>query len=280
MVAIKPSGSSKFGEYVKEKVKKIKRNKTGIASSFTPGLLKSNTRDVSARERLLQLYLATLKHCHFNNVEVKSRKHVPSIWRISLSPSSSYEVELALDRDMNLLTVAERSVNWVHGTIISGDKQTFSDNILQNPDIRLKICTTDTVKEESDLYHAVLPMVNGRIVLPIEQKDGKPILSAVYSRQKKLTNIVCMVRHIQTLEMYSDGFVDASIAYGDCYFGEKLVLSRPFCELSLYFNSEKLQDALSNYNDHEKIEEFAKEFFNKALYVGECLENQIQSSRV
>ena len=77
--------------------------------------------------------------------------------------------------------------------------------------------------------------------------------------------------------MFSNGTVDASIVYGDCYFGDKLVLNRPFCELSLYLNPEKRQDAISNYIDRENVEEFTKEFFDTAFYVGESLEAQVVS---
>ena len=129
MKRLKPAGGRNFADDVRRKFRMKKHNKKGIASSFTAGLLKSNTRDDSARKSLLQIYRATLEHCKFSKVEPKSRKRLPAIWSISLSSSASYEVQVVLDEQMNLEKVQQRSVNWVHGTIASGKRQKFSCNI-------------------------------------------------------------------------------------------------------------------------------------------------------
>ena len=269
MISLLPScGGTRFDDNVKKVVKKKKQNKKGVASAFTPGLLRLNTRDDSAREILLNIYRETLKKCGF---VVGSRGlRNPSTWKIILSPSSSYEVQMSLDDKMNVQSIKERNLHWIHATLISGDKQEFVCNIHQNPDIRLLISTSDVVKEDSDLYRTVLPEINGEHALPIQIGiDGRPVLARVTS--KRVKDIVQTVRHVQRLEMFTNGSTDASIVYGDCYFGEKLVLKRPFCELSLYINPEKLQDAISNFVDKEKLEEFTKEFFNTSLLVGDTL---------
>ena len=270
MRPLAPAGGSRFLTKVKKAVQKKKQCKRGLACAFTPGLLKSNNGDDSTREVVLNIYRETLKKCGF--ITGSNRNRDPSTWKVTLSPTASYEVQLFLDEDMNVKNIHERNLNWLHCTILS-KQQEFFGNICHNADIRFEISSTDPVKEGSNLFRTVLPDINGKRILPIKlSHDGRPVLSTVGSKRAK--DIVNVVRHIQRLEMFTTGSMDASITYGNFYSGENLVLNRPFCDLSLYFNPEKLQGAISTFVDKEKLEIYVRECFDTALLVGETLESQ------
>ena len=272
MVSLKPRCMSRFSEEVKMKRKKQKSSKRGIATAFTPGLLKLNSRNDSSREDLLNIYHQVLTVCGFNIGATRSRR--PVTWKVTCTPSNAFEVQLTLDSDMSLVKMEERSLNWVHGTILAGVNQCFNSKDLQcSSDVRMHICTADTVKEDSPLYKDVLPEIKGRRIFPIDVKDGKPIISPLLAKKSK--QLVNAVRHVQTLQMYTNGSIDASIVYGESYFGEKLVLNRPFCELSLYFDSEKLIKCINEYLDEELLKELVVEYFQTSLLIQKTLEKSI-----
>ena len=88
--------------------------------------------------------------------------------------------------------------------VLLGKLQRFNKQIQCNPDTRLQISTNDAVKEDSDLYREVLPLVDGHVVLPIElKKDGSPFIP---KRTKKIVNTV---RHVEKCEMFTNGSIDA-----------------------------------------------------------------------
>ncbi|XP_057311884.1 uncharacterized protein LOC130649592 [Hydractinia symbiolongicarpus] len=263
-----PPLRGRFSEKVGRKFAKQKNVRRGIAGVFTPGLLKENSRDDSARQQLLVVYGSVLQECGF--VEGSSRTRQPAQWKVTLSPSSSYEVQISCDEELKIVKVAERSLHWVHGTIITGDKQNFVGNVHTNPDIRMLVSSTDDVKEGSDLYRAVLSESRGDEVLPIQLKDGKPILSS--KANEKTKKAVSVVRHVEIRKMFTCDSLDASIVYGKSYFGNKLELDRPFCELTLYFNPEKLQKSLSNHLDHDLLESITREVFETSVKVQKSIE--------
>lgn len=251
MTHLPPVKNSKktFVDKVKKDLYKNKKKKRGIGAAFTPGLLKNNTRDVSARETLLSSYHIVLKRCGFYKGQSTNRELSPA-WKVSLNPSASYEVQLNLDSDLNVVKVAERPLNWVHGTILDGRKQHFQRNLRTNPDIRLLFATQDLVKEGSDLYRRVLP--GG--ALPFQVIDGKPVVnsndnnaaaSSAKKRRGRNKNFISMIRHVQAMEMFTNGREDACIICGEIYFGDQMTLSRPFYEISLYFDTTPIKDAIA-----------------------------------
>ena len=50
------------------------------------------------------------------------------------------------------MEINERSLNWIHDTLVFGKTQVFKDSVLTNAGMRILISFQETVKEGSDLY--------------------------------------------------------------------------------------------------------------------------------
>ena len=220
MVKLVPAKTS-FSNIANKAKRKKKCMYTGIASAFTPGLLQCNISDDSVRQKLLSVYEKALLDCGFQNGSSFSR--LVSIWIISLSPSTSYEVDMRLNDGLEVLQIAERPLNWVHGTFVSCKKQIFKNQIQINPDVRFQISSQDPIEPDSDIYNVVYPLIKGVRTLPISLKDGKPKLKLFGGR-----SFVSSIRHAGLLRKMSNGSVDASIAYGESYFGYEMQSTRHF----------------------------------------------------
>ncbi|XP_065649354.1 uncharacterized protein LOC100214913 isoform X3 [Hydra vulgaris] len=273
MVRLAPAKTS-FAQITNKVKRKKKSMYTGISTAFTPGLLQSNTSDESARQKLLRVYEKVLSECGFHNQStLQSRLLTP--WKVTLSPSLSFEVDMRLSDSLEVLQIAERPLNWIHATLISCKKQTFIDQIQTNPDIRLTISSQDPIETDSELYNAVYPLIKGVRTLPISLKDGKPKLNLFGGR-----SFVNSVRHVELRKEMSNGSVDANISYGQLFFGYELQLTRPFCELSLQFNTEKLKNSLGEFINIDLLNEFAKEFYYKSIEIRNFLENILSQNNI
>ena len=271
MVHLNPSSGSKFAEETKKKYKQQKSSKKGITSSFTPGFLKLNTSNNSPRENVLNCYRHVLDVCGFHQGATSTRR--PYTWKVSCDPSRCYQVQLCLTNDLEVVKIEERPLNWVHGTIVSGGEQIFKGEVLCTCDARLQISSSELVKEGSLLFREVLPEVNGSRVIPIAVKEGKPVISTYFAKRAK--QVVTSVRHVKKTEMFTNGSIDASVVLGEMYYGQNLVLSRPFCELSLYFNGEKLSRCIKEYLDEELLHEVVTELYQTSVKFQQVLEENL-----
>ncbi|XP_065649345.1 uncharacterized protein LOC105846402 isoform X2 [Hydra vulgaris] len=266
MINLKPAtGTTTFSEIAMRVKKKKKQRCTGIPSAFTPSLLQCNTSDESAKRKLLTVYEKVLLECGYQKQSSSLRLFSP--WKVSLNPSSSYEVVMKLSDRLEVLEIAERPLHWIHATFISCKRQTFLEQIQTNPDIRFTIVSQDPIKADSELYNAVYPTINGVRTLPISLKDGKPRLTLFGGK-----TFVNGVRHVELSKVMSNGSIDAYISYGHSFFGNELQLSRPFCELSLQFNTEKLKNSLGEIINVDLLNEFTKDFYYKSIEVRNILE--------
>jgi hypothetical protein len=272
MIPMPKPSSPALSTNVRQRAKINRKTKRGIAAAFTPGILKNNSRDESARKILLKHYHEVIQGCGFTEGRVVDRG-LPPDWRLSVNPSSSFEVQMNLDKELNLTKVSERSLNWVHGTILDGGKQEFAGNLRLNPDIRLLISTEEKVKEGSDLYQSAFR--NG---IPIRIDNGKPVLPEVGNSIKRKRNFVSMARNVQKTEIFTNGISDACIVYGDIYFGDKLTITRPFCELSLYFDTKPLRDCINKGLNDDLLENYVKTVFNTAIDIKEKLDHRLKTN--
>lgn len=270
MVPLKKGGNQpNFARQVRFKYQRNRKSKRGIAAAFTPGLLKNNTNDESARLSLLQHYYNVIARCGFRKGTCTNRTS-PPYWRVSVNPSSSFEVQINFDRDMNILKVCERPLNWVHGTILDGGKQHFNGSLRSNPDVRILMSTEEKVQLGSDLYRSCFPGGN----VPLLVKEDKPVLPTFLDGKQATTkkNFVSMVRNVKSTELFTNGDCDACIVNGVLYFGKDLTMTRSFCEMSLYFDTEPLRNAIRNDLNGEELEKYSRKLFNISNRIKEQLD--------
>ena len=279
MVNIRPGGARDVERdslaKIKRNMAKNKRTKRGIAAAFTPGLLKSNTTDESARKSALECYRQLVNQCGFRPGQC-TRRSPPPFWRVSVNPSTSYEAQINYDRDFNVIKVTERPLNWVHGTILDGRKQEFTGSLRSNPDVRLLMSTEEKIKQGSDLYRSVFPGGENPVLI----RNGKPSIPqfVLSGTQKMKKNFVSMVRNVQHTELYTNGTCDACIVYGTIYFGKELTITRPFCELSLYFDTQPLRDCIQGDLNSEVLENYVRSLFTTSNELKEKLDVLISNS--
>ena len=75
-----PKGRSLSSKVAGEIRKKKTTKKRGFPTAFTPGLLKSNSNNISARGIIYQIYLAALESCGFSKGRIGLRK--PLTWKV------------------------------------------------------------------------------------------------------------------------------------------------------------------------------------------------------
>ena len=217
--------------------------------------------DKKTKEKLSDLYEKVLLDCGFKYSETHCYSRIPATWKISMSISTSYEIELILNDKKDLVEVNERSLNWIHDTLVSGKTQVFKDSILTNPDMRILISSQEIVKEGSDLYDETLKY---DIPVTIDEKNIPELLNE--------NAPVGNVRHVESFRKYSNGNnIYGTIATGKSYsFGLKI--EKQFCDLSLYVDPVDLQNAIKNSLDVDCLDKFTRNVFYTSLKVREKLE--------
>ena len=260
------NGESSFEDnlqsYIHQELLKKKRRRAGLASAFSPGLMENNAiADKKTKEKLSDLYEKVLLDCGFKYGETHCYSRIPATWKISMTISTSYEIELILNDEKELIEINERSLNWVHDTLVSGKTQVFKDSFLTNPDMRILISSQEIVKEGSDLYDESLKY---DIPVQIDEKNIPELLN----ENAPIGN----VRHVESYKKYSNGNkIYGTIAIGKNYsFGLKI--EKQFCDLSLYVDPTDLQNAIKNSLDDDCVDKFTKNVFYTSLNVKEKLE--------
>ena len=266
------SSEDSLSSYLYQEQLKKKKRRAGLASAFSPGLMENNAiADEETRKKLFNLYEKVLLQCGFESDLSHAYLRIPATWKISLSVSTSYEVELILNDQKELVEVKERSLNWIHDTLVSGKKQVFKDSLLTNPDMRILISSQEIVREGSDLYEESLKSdAKGKQDLPITiDENNIPELSKFRNCESVP---VGNVRHVESYKKFYNGRkIYGVIAIGKSYsFGLKIV--KPFCDLSLYVDPIDLRNAISNSLDDNCVDEFTKTVFYTSLKVKQKLE--------
>ena len=105
--------------------------------------------------KLFNMYEKALLDCGFKR-GISSFYRLPARWKISMSVSTSFEIEIILDGNKELVKVNERSLNWIYDTLVSGKKQLFINSIQSNSDMRVLVSSTERVNEGTDLYKKAL----------------------------------------------------------------------------------------------------------------------------
>ena len=216
--------------------------------------------------KLFNMYEKALLDCGFKR-GISSFYRLPARWKISMPVSTSFEIEIILDGNKELVKVNERSLNWIHDTFVSGKKQVFINFIQSNPDMRVLVSSTERVNEGTDLYKEALKTnVKGMYNLPIRwDKDDTPKL---VDQNSQVSN----VRHVERYERYSnENKVDAIIVYGTNY-TLGLKSSQPFCELSLNIDPSDLQKAITHSMHEGYVDQFARNVFHTSLKIKQKLE--------
>ena len=216
--------------------------------------------------KLFNMYEKALLDCGFKR-GISSFYRLPARWKISMPVSTSFEIEIILDVNKELVKVNERSLNWIHDTLVSGKKQVFVNSIQSNPDIRVLVSSTERVNEGTDLYKEALKTnVKGMYNLPIRwDKDDTPTL---VDQNSQVSN----VRHVESFEKYSnENMIDATIVYGTNY-TLGLKTPKPFCELSLYINPSYLQKAITHSMHETYVDQFARNVFDTSVKMKQKLE--------
>ena len=218
------------------------------------------------------MYEKALLGCGFKR-GISSFHRVPARWKISMPVSTSFEIEIILDENKELVKVNERSLNWIHDTFVSGRKQVFVNSIQSNPDMRVLVSSTEKVNESTDLYKQALKTnVKGMYNLPIRwDKDDTPKL---VDQNSQVSN----VRHVERFEKYSnENKIDAAVVYGTNY-TLGLKTSKPFCELSLYIDPSDLQKAITHSMHEAYLDQFARNVFDISLKIKQKLEEIANAS--
>ena len=255
---------------------KKKKRRAGIKSAFTPGLLKNDAKgDQSTMEKLFKVYEKALHDCGFecfsiNNLTGTPRGPAP--WKISIPVSANFEVQMVLNDQKDLVLLTERSINWVHDTIVSGKKQVFKDSIQTNPDVRIVITSTKKIEKETELYNTVLQAEkkeNYNLPVKWDEKDNLKLVNE--------NSHVANVRHIKSYTQYTNGNkVNATIAFGE-NFSLGSEIPKPFCELTLVIDPVDLKKAITYCLNENYIDRFARNVFYTSLKIKQKLEEVLNN---
>ena len=255
---------------------KKKKRRAGIKSAFTPGLLKNDAKgDQGTMEKLFKVYEKALHDCGFKSFSINnstSSPRGPAPWKISMPASANFEGQMILNEKKDLVKLTERSINWVHDTLISGKKQVFKDSIQANPDVRIVITSTKKIEEETELYNTVLKTeTKGNYNLPVkwDEKNNPKLVSE--------NSHVANVRHIKSYTQYTNGNkVNATIAFGE-NFSLGSEVPKPFCELILIIDPVDLKKAITHCLNENCIDHFARNVFYTSLKIKQKLEEVLNN---
>ena len=105
-----------------------KKQKKGISMSYSTGILNPEVtrgQGQSQIEAAEKVYRQALKNLGFKLTEDESpsRRFIyMEHWKVVVNASTGYEIQLNLDKDLNFISMKERNLSWVHGTIFHGNK--------------------------------------------------------------------------------------------------------------------------------------------------------------
>ena len=123
-------------------------------------------------------------------------------FKVAMVASSAFIVETRLDENLKLLSIREKPLSWVHGTLLRGSQKGHAD-------IRIKLMTCAEVGNDSDLFRFVFP--NGEQQAPI-YVDAKGHVRPSNSLPEGVP--VCFVRQVDKRTQYLLDGVRASVTSG------------------------------------------------------------------
>ena len=242
-----------------------KERRRYLCTSFWSGIT-LDVKDDTACSTAEGHALAVLKRYGFNE-DSSGGTTGPWTWRVQLIPSRSYAVVARLDDEMRVVSVAEKWLNWVHGTLLAGQgrpKEEDALGLLHSHDLRLKLQTRQMVTEQLDLYRDVMGG-DGKGPLEIDPTSGKP-----KARVKK----VMFVRHVKSTSLLRGplGLV-AVVAKGEQYEGVNMEGPRPFMELSLETEAGHVREWVKGQRDRRSTSQWLDQVLELIIDVSEAFRN-------
>lgn len=244
MVLLRPAKGSAGQPLKKGKKQMRKRKQCGLGNTFCPGLFKDNQPSDPIRVECWNRYHEALVAAGFEKVDDPDKQRH---WTLSISASSTFEIDWGLDESLQTIFINERPLCWVHATLVanrSGCKYQQS-TLLDTHDLRIKVETAEAIKTGSKLYDAVV--ANTR---PIRINGGIPAVDSTASTW--LRERLSFARRVDSRQRYrkrqtvNAGWlhIDAVVCSGEEFMGRDLGLSRKFCELSLQVQATDVKLAL------------------------------------
>lgn len=212
-----------------------------------------------------------------------------AVFKVTMRPSASYELDVRLDKDLNLLKLCERELVWIHGTYIhnnassansdSTNNKCRSDNNCPNDllscphDIRLKLGTHIEIKPNAELFKFVYPTgQHTSEYAPIRYYKKDNHIAISNTLPENIGSKVSHVRHTTRRVKYALNDVSVYLTSGVQYEGRALNSKTDFLELSINVSIKKLQEYLtdrSNYITTQSVKEWLHRVLSVVLKVSD-----------
>jgi len=213
---------------------------------------------------------------------LKRLRRGQSYFSANLSASTGYELQLTLDNEFKFEELRERNLSHVHATFFSGrspaDQDEEQNNLQKNKDlfvdsndVRFHVQSYQKPLPGSNLFKMCFPD-NDPLNLPLELVNGKPRIKEDLDQETKRS--ILLVKESRNPILMKRGDVTASIITGTFYTGEGLKEEREYCDLSLYFNPDKLIQAIQ---DNTLMADVVKQYLQVSVEVSEAVTENIKS---
>ncbi|RHY39340.1 hypothetical protein DYB30_007578, partial [Aphanomyces astaci] len=153
-----------------------------------------------------------------------------SRYKVTLNSSAAYIVNVALDDEFKLVSIRERALAWVHGTLLGATDAPAHD-------VRLRVDTHATILPSSNLYKFALGAGPPVLANP-DPSDPRPLPS-----HNKISCVRVVHSRVKLPHARCSGVL-VRIATGTEYEGKDIQTSRPFCELSVLASPAPVQEWL------------------------------------
>ena len=268
-----PKINAKSDFTVNKKVRIARRNKRGLSSGFVstletknPFILKDHLNDVILKRGFKPV----------DQYSDQERMHYS--WKLGIRPSRSYEIEVSAKKDGIPVKIAERSLKWIHCTILSDRRETIemSGNVNPANDIRVLIETSKSLDPSSDLFKFVFSSGKLPVNPIIKEVNGKPTLCREMIADKAFKSIY-VARKITNIQRYTNGFTDAAITSGMIMEGSHLNVHRKFCDIALYHNTQNLKDVIFGNKPSQILKETFDVLINDSVGLSDDIEKYFSS---
>lgn len=156
-------------------------------------------------------------------------------YKLEIVASESYALHIDLDEKLNILNSQERLLSYVHATLLS---DVSSVNDFRNHDMRFKIGTIKSVKNDAPLYTSIMPEDGSPPILL--DTDLNPTFN---SKTKCDSSQLQCVRHTfkRLIFMKSSTPVMVSLGFGKQYDDYDIKSVLPYAELSLHIDMKEFE---------------------------------------
>merc|ERR1712059_55096 len=171
---------------------------------------------------------------------------------------------------MQLKSIGERNLSWVHATLLHGKEMQHSKNLfIPENDVRFHVRTSEQIKPGSNLFKFVYPEGDtSKSPLLVEGVRKKPVFPQDIDQELKVS--IPMAKHSKLVELFNKDGVIAPIVTGTTWMGDNLSQDRQYCDLSLYWHPEDIIECLKNPS---MMEGFVDKMMRLSLEMSEELTN-------